>query len=105
MGARQTATKKFRDSHRYQRRCIYCNAVLCFTGPVRNASADHIKPVAHGGSNGKSNLVICCKKCNCTRGHRTMEQWLSYMLRNVEQFPHVERLMSGEQVLPGMESY
>ena len=47
-------------------RCAYCHVDL------RKAKRhiDHVTPLALGGSNGRSNLQICCARCKLSKGAR-----------------------------------
>jgi hypothetical protein len=59
-------------------RCWYCGVVLiCDPNSLsHNYTRDHQNPE---GGNQLSNLVACCKTCNCRKGHKTVEayrQWL-----------------------------
>ncbi len=47
-------------------RCRKCGA----TGEQVRLHVDHIKPVAHGGTNEPSNLQTLCEKCNLGKGAR-----------------------------------
>ena len=44
--------------------CTYCGS------PNAN-TADHIVPIAKGGTHDLSNLVACCLSCNSTKQDRT----------------------------------
>lgn len=54
------------------RMCHYCDRPLPRPGTKsgRATHFDHIVPVAKGGSHDKSNLVVCCKRCNREKGKR-----------------------------------
>lgn len=54
--------------------CIYCSKELTHD----NASIDHIIPIVKGGTNAQVNLIVCCKECNCERGHTDFYEYLSY---------------------------
>lgn len=52
--------------------CSYCGDA------VENGAAlslDHVVPHIHGGTNEVSNFVTCCRKCNSTRGSRSIEDF------------------------------
>ena len=38
---------------------------------------DHIYPLSRGGTNWPDNLQLLCPKCNCSKGAKTMEEWLN----------------------------
>jgi hypothetical protein len=53
--------------------CAYCGA------GIENGvslSLDHLQPYSLGGSNHEGNLITCCKKCNSSRGNRTVEEFV-----------------------------
>ena len=45
-------------------RCAYCRKKLA----KRGYHIDHIVPLSKGGSNHRSNIQICCKSCNSSKG-------------------------------------
>ena len=47
--------------------CVYCGKPA--------DTADHILPVAMGGTHELTNLVPACKACNSARGNSLDEQW------------------------------
>jgi len=50
--------------------CIYCGKKSA------KYHVDHKNPIAKGGSNRKSNLVIACSDCNSSKGDKRMPEWL-----------------------------
>ena len=50
--------------------CIYCGK--------KSASyhIDHKNPIAKGGSNRKSNLVVACSSCNSSKHDKRITKWL-----------------------------
>lgn len=54
-----------RDGHE----CAYCGTIK---GPME---CDHIHPIALGGGNDASNLTVACRKCNRSKGAKTLDQW------------------------------
>jgi len=50
--------------------CAYCGERFL----NRDLSRDHIHPVSHGGSDGWTNTVTACRRCNTKKGGRTPEQ-------------------------------
>lgn len=53
---------------RARMRCIYCGHSA--------DQIDHIQPRCDGGSDEESNLAPACKSCNCSKGGRSVEQFL-----------------------------
>jgi 5-methylcytosine-specific restriction endonuclease McrA len=55
--------------------CIYCG-----DGPESQIlTLDHLIPQELGGENNVSNLVTCCKSCNCMKGSKTIRQFFVYL--------------------------
>ena len=52
----------------YSSPCIYC-------GSYKNIQADHVIPIARGGTHGIGNLVSACSSCNGSKGKRTITEW------------------------------
>ena len=50
--------------------CVYCGDT---EGPFH---LDHILPWSRGGEHSIENLVVSCKYCNCSKGARTLEEWV-----------------------------
>lgn len=47
---------------------------------VNGATCDHKNPRSKGGEKfEKSNLVVCCRKCNSLKGNMAYEDWLYFM--------------------------
>lgn len=53
--------------------CPYCGKSL-LTDDHR--SLDHMDPIARGGVHGLSNLVVCCRPCNQSKGDKRFAVWL-----------------------------
>jgi 5-methylcytosine-specific restriction endonuclease McrA len=51
-------------------RCAYCGTI---DGPFH---FDHIFPVARGGSDEATNLVLACVPCNMSKGSKTLAEWV-----------------------------
>lgn len=49
--------------------CAYCGATV-ENGAV--LTLDHLRPHSKNGTNNATNLVTCCKKCNSSRGNRSL---------------------------------
>lgn len=57
----------------YSSPCVMC-------GSLENISADHIIPIARGGTHSESNLQPLCGSCNSSKRDRTMTEW-KYAIR------------------------
>jgi 5-methylcytosine-specific restriction endonuclease McrA len=53
----------------YESPCVVC-------GSKNQIEMDHIIPVSRGGTNSEGNLQPLCKKCNLSKGSKTMTEWL-----------------------------
>ena len=56
----------------YQYRCAYCNHRLT----RKTASADHVIPLARGGTNWIANIVPSCLSCNQQKNFLTAKEYL-----------------------------
>lgn len=81
------AEKALKEAHRvHGGGCFYCKQ------PVKDLTIDHAEPLALGGSQTLQNLLIACKSCNISKGHRPIEafkpaagrEWLNALLQQVE---------------------
>ena len=48
--------------------CMYCGA----EGP---SEVDHVAPIARGGEHDEMNLAPACRKCNASKGKKTLFEW------------------------------
>lgn len=57
---------------RGQTQCIYCPVTLDYINrrAPNGAQVDHIVPHNKGGSDHPSNLLVCCRTCNISKGNR-----------------------------------
>lgn len=56
--------------------CLYCRKKI--TDPSE-AHLDHFMPVARGGTNSESNLVLSCSKCNQEKHAKTPEEYQRWL--------------------------
>lgn len=84
MSARGLENSKYQGSKwitRQKRLAIYLRdgmaCAYCGTGIEDGVelSLDHVTPHCNGGNNHESNLVTCCKKCNSSRGNRSVSEF------------------------------
>ena len=54
--------------------CIYCLRDLHDADPT-DITLDHIRCQSNGGSNSESNLVTCCRSCNCSRQDKPLSRF------------------------------
>ena len=50
--------------------CVYCGSTV---EDGTQLSLDHIRPHSEGGSTKSDNLLTACKRCNSSRGNRSVE--------------------------------
>ena len=55
----------------YSSPCLYC-------GSIKNIEADHVIPISRGGRHSIGNLVPACKRCNISKGKKTIMEWKFY---------------------------
>ncbi len=70
VGGSYTAQQIQEQLKRQKSRCYYCKAKL------ETWHADHIVPLARGGSNDISNIVIACPACNMHKHDKPPHEWL-----------------------------
>lgn len=63
--------------------CHYCGDELT----SENQSTDHVTPRCLGGTDSPENLVLCCKPCNSSKKHFTVEQWREIRQRQENDVP------------------
>lgn len=62
--------------------CAYCGG--------HATTVDHVLPRSRGGANSWTNLVACCRSCNCDKSDRTPEE-MGWRLRFTPAPPRVGR--------------
>lgn len=89
------------------RMCHYCDRPTPRPGTKNGYGThfDHIVPVSHGGKHDKSNLVVCCKRCNTEKGNRPYEAFIKWRLELVEKQARrlrqlIDRMDGGESCQP-----
>lgn len=55
--------------------CSYCGCEMDLVSDDHQVSVDHVVPLARGGTNDITNLVLCCRHCNTQKASMTVEQW------------------------------
>lgn len=55
-----------------EERCAYCGITLLF----HECEIDHLLAVSRDGTNDRDNLRVACEPCNCSKGHKTLEEWM-----------------------------
>lgn len=54
--------------------CSYC-AIELSSDQIQ---LDHVIPLSKGGSHTMDNFAISCKSCNCSKGNKTLEEFIIY---------------------------
>jgi 5-methylcytosine-specific restriction endonuclease McrA len=57
-------------------RCFYCGARLDAEWPDDKWDLEHVIPLSAGGTNEPHNIVLACRRCNCTKGGRPPLDWI-----------------------------
>ncbi|MGP5599585.1 HNH endonuclease [Glutamicibacter arilaitensis] len=57
---------------RGQTHCLYCPSILDYDNKLtpNGAWVDHVIPYSKGGTHEQSNLIVCCRTCNISKGNR-----------------------------------
>ena len=57
--------------------CSYCSTEFTYDNYLTStyATIDHIIPVSKNGTNDVDNLCLCCRRCNCSKGNKLLEEW------------------------------
>lgn len=69
----QVVNSKFLESH-IGTRCPYCHVTMTESGK-RVPTRDHFLPKSKGHGLGNNNRVICCAKCNTSKGSKHPIAW------------------------------
>lgn len=58
-------------------RCVYCGITLTIDDPTANDAfnVDHVHPRVRGGSDDIGNLAASCRRCNLSKGAKTLDEW------------------------------
>ena len=82
-GADGTVTTQFMLDLYAVEYCHYCKKYT----PLAKRTADHKQPLVHGGLHSTCNLVMCCSRCNSSKGDKTeqeFEQCLKLRLSKIQ---------------------
>lgn len=71
--------------------CVWCGATV-EGGAV--LSLDHLKPHSKGGSNGEQNLVTACKRCNDSRGARSIVKFAAVVAEYLNHGVKAEAILA-----------
>lgn len=50
----------------------------CGETDFKKMSGDHVEPLAKGGKHNRHNIVAACRKCNSTKGSRSILEFAKY---------------------------
>lgn len=70
-----TVTKDFIEYLLGGNTCCYCNLYI----ENENKTIEHVLPLKRGGKHTVSNLKLCCKSCNFSKGAKTEEEYYEYL--------------------------
>ena len=62
---------KLRLWENQERRCAYCAKEL----ELEEAVIEHRTPIAGGGDDMETNLLVSCSSCNASKGNKSLEEW------------------------------
>lgn len=74
---RRTALPRKLDYQKFAARLQATNGVCVYCGlKYDKLEADHVRPVARGGTSKLSNFIPCCRSCNASKGAKDVTEWL-----------------------------
>ena len=59
--------------------CEYCKNLIEFG----KDTLDHKIPLSRKGTNDYENLCVACRRCNCSKGTKTVEEFMEYLMYQV----------------------
>lgn len=72
----------FKRRQRYHGKpCPYCAEPMLIDQPRRFPTREHVLPRKLGGTNLQGNRLIVCATCNVQKGHKTLTEFLGWLLR------------------------
>lgn len=71
-----SSTHLKRQIDRQNGECYWCGTPLI---GIRY-HADHLVPISKGGTNEDNNVVLSCEHCNCSKGAKTPDEFVGYLL-------------------------
>lgn len=72
--------------------CVWCGASVEDNAQL---SLDHLTPHCKGGSNGERNLVTACKRCNDSRGSRSIKRFASVVAEYLNHGVRAAAILAG----------
>jgi HNH endonuclease len=75
--ARMLEASGFFTKKDFRLKCEVCDNMCVYCGEVKRLGPDHVIPLARGGSNYIENILPVCKSCNCSKGTKTLEEFLA----------------------------
>lgn len=51
----------------------------------KTLTLDHIIPVSKGGQDIRTNMVVCCRVCNCKKNSKDLEAYVTFRLQELER--------------------
>ena len=73
MGSEDRRRRKRKLMERDEGKCFWCKTMLAY----EDATMDHVIPMARGGTDALTNLVLSCQPCNNSRGCRDGRKMMS----------------------------
>jgi 5-methylcytosine-specific restriction endonuclease McrA len=74
-GGTHTAQDVQRQGDSQKWKCWWCSKPC-----TDNYHVDHLVPLARGGHNDPSNIVITCPRCNCSKNDKLPQEWIGRLL-------------------------
>lgn len=68
------------------RKCYLCGRRIPIS---ENATIDHVRSIADGGSNSRKNLRCCCKRCNSDKNRLSLDSYIKKIENNRNKYKYI----------------
>lgn len=73
--------REYVKEHEQARKCVYCGT------SSRKLTLEHMLPSSRKGPDSTDNAVMCCAKCNQSKGGKRLYEWMG--IENKDEIPRI----------------